>query len=100
MSTAPNTLAQDARALLAIKLGDGRPLVPAGARDAGPHQVIAAGLEALAQLRRRQRAPEKRIRDATTTWRGIGDYCQARARGKARRPPTGSRADQGVNCNG
>jgi hypothetical protein len=55
-----NTLAQDARALLAVRLGNGEPLVPASARNADPRQVIAAGLEALAELRRRrQRAFEK-----------------------------------------
>jgi hypothetical protein len=57
--TEPATLAQDARALLAVRLGSGEPLVPASARNGGPRQVIAAGLEALALLRRRQRAPEK-----------------------------------------
>jgi hypothetical protein len=47
-----NTSAKDAKALLAVKLGDGQPLVPDDAQGQGPSAMIAAALKRLAAMRR------------------------------------------------
>jgi hypothetical protein len=43
---------KDARALLAVKVGDGTPLVPDDAQAHGPAAVIAAALKRLAAMKR------------------------------------------------
>jgi hypothetical protein len=61
-----STAGKDARALLAVKLGDGQPLVPAEAQAQGPHAMVAAALRKLAAMKRPRapviyhRAPERR----------------------------------------
>jgi hypothetical protein len=50
------TSTKDAKALLAIRLGDGQPLVPAEAQGQGARAVVAAALRKLASLKR-ERAP-------------------------------------------
>jgi hypothetical protein len=47
---------KDAKALLAVRLGDGQPLVPAEAQGQGAGAVVAAALKRLADLKR-PRAP-------------------------------------------
>jgi hypothetical protein len=51
-----NTSAKDARALLAVKLGDGQPLVPAEAQAQGSRAIVAAALRKFASMKR-PRAP-------------------------------------------
>jgi hypothetical protein len=50
------TTTRDAKALLAVRLGDGTPLVPDDARGQGPGAMVAAALKRLAALKR-PRAP-------------------------------------------
>jgi hypothetical protein len=45
------TSIKDARSLLAVKLGDGQPLVPEDARGQGAGAVVAAALKHLAALK-------------------------------------------------
>jgi hypothetical protein len=50
------TSTKDAKALLAVRLGDGQPLVPTEAQGQGARAVVAAALKRLADLKR-PRAP-------------------------------------------
>ena len=50
------TSSKDARAFSAVRLGDGRPLVPDDAQRQGPAAVVAAALRRLADMKH-PRAP-------------------------------------------
>ena len=46
------TAARDAKALLAVRLGDGTPLVPADAQGQGATAVVAAAMARLLDMKR------------------------------------------------